>query len=323
MTTAFVLTGGGSLGAVQVGMMAALQEQGVTPDVLVGTSVGAVNAAYLAGPGTSDGRLESLSRLWNRMRRRDVFAPHPQRWVGAVLGAAPSLFTEDPLRRLLQDNLGYAELEHARLEVHVTAADLVTGEAAILSAGPVVTAVLASAAVPGLLPAVTRDGRTLVDGAVGDVDALRHADACGVDEMYLLPAGYPCAGPAPVSAAGTALTSLSLVLHHQLLHQVREYRGRAALHVVPPLCPLVVSPADFSHAASLQNRARHATRGWLTQSASHAAEPDATALALHHHAGWDRPPQTAWAQSPQTEGPQSPHTGDPGAHLSTLKGLTA
>ena len=88
--TAFVLTGGGSLGAVQVGMMTALHEQGIDPDLLVGTSVGAVNAAYVAGPGTTGQRLTSLADLWTGMRRRDVFVADPGRWLRAAVGGSPS-----------------------------------------------------------------------------------------------------------------------------------------------------------------------------------------------------------------------------------------
>lgn len=87
--TAFVLTGGGSLGAVQVGMMQALHERGTTPDLLVGTSAGALNAAYLAGPGTTSERLGSLAELWAATRRRDVFPVEPLRWLGAATRGAP------------------------------------------------------------------------------------------------------------------------------------------------------------------------------------------------------------------------------------------
>src|SRR5688572_5721746 len=219
-------------------MLAALQDHGIQPDLLVGTSVGALNAAYLAGPGTPRERVASLAVLWRQVRRRDVFVPEPRRWLAATVGAAPSLLSGTRLRALVEHHLGFERLEDARLPVHVVATDLVTGEGIALSGGPSADAVLASAAVPGLLPPVQVHGRTLVDGAVGEFDALRHADDWGATDTYLLPAGYPCAGPAPTSALGTSLTALSLLLHRQLLGQVRDYHGRARLHLLPPLCPL-------------------------------------------------------------------------------------
>jgi NTE family protein len=267
---AFVMTGGGSLGAVQVGMATALLQRGIEPDVLVGTSVGAVNAAYLAGPGTTGDRLASLAALWSGMHRRDLFSLQPRRWVRATLGTAPSMFSGDPLRLLLERHLSYHAFEDARLPLHVTATDVITGAGVILSSGPVLDAVRASAAVPGLLPPVDIGGRTLVDGAIGHPGALAHADDCDVDEIYLLPAGYPCAGTPPRTALSTLLTAVSVLLHRQLVDEVRAYNGHARLHVVPPLCPLAISPADFTHVDSLMHRARAETDGWL----SHRSDDD-------------------------------------------------
>jgi len=281
VSTAFVLTGGGSLGVVQVGMLAALHEHGVEPDLLVGTSAGALNAAFLAGADSTSHRIDALADLWQQVRRRDVFATRPRRWLAATVGAVPSLFDDSHLRALTSTHLGYEQLEDARLPVHVVATDLVTGRGEALTRGCAVDAVLASAAVPGLLPPVQHAGRTLVDGGVGEFDALRHADAHGVDDIYLLPAGYPCAGPSPVTALGITLTALSLLLHRQLQAQVRDYRGSARLHVMPPLCPLAVSPADFVHAAGLLRRSRRVSSQWLARGED-AVGPEHV-LALHDH----------------------------------------
>ncbi|WP_082580534.1 patatin-like phospholipase family protein [Phycicoccus sp. Root563] len=301
--TAFVLTGGGSLGAVQVGMMTALHEHGIDPDVLVGTSVGAVNAAYLAGPGTTGQRLTSLAALWTGMRRQDVFVAEPRRWVRAAVGGAPSMFSSRPLRLLLTTHLGYEAFEGARLGLAVTATDIVTGAALLLDSGPVVDAVAASAAVPGMLPPVRRGGRTLVDGAIGHAGALAYADAHGVADIYLLPAGYPCAAPPPATALGVGLTALNLLLHRQLVQEVRAYAGPARLHIAPPLCPLATSSADFTHANTLIRRALTSTRHWLDQPA-HATTiatqnaGAASVLAIHgphHHAA---PPITRAVSAP-------------------------
>jgi NTE family protein len=99
MTTAFVLSGGGSLGAVQVGMLAALSERGVEPDLLVGTSAGAINAAYVGGHGMGADALNDLAGIWRSLRRRDIFALRPLHGVLALAGVRPSLFTAEPLRR--------------------------------------------------------------------------------------------------------------------------------------------------------------------------------------------------------------------------------
>ena len=283
--TAFVLTGGGSLGAVQAGMISALHDHGVDPDLLIGTSVGALNAAYLAGPGRLTDRIDELAHLWTHMRRSDIFPVDPRRWLRAATGGAPSLFSGDPLQRLLTDNLGYAVFADARCRLAVTATDVVTGTALVLDEGTVVDAVAASAAVPGLLPPVLRQGRALVDGGVGHVRSLTYADTQGVDDIYLLPAGYPCAGPEPRGALAVALTALALLLHSQFVDEVERYAGPARLHVAPPLCPLTVSPADFTHAEELIERAHATTSAWLEHGDRTESDSPAGVLAFHgpHH----------------------------------------
>ena len=85
MTTAFVLSGGGNLGAVQVGMLQALADRAIVPDLLVGTSVGALNAAFLAA-GPSPSRIAELAAIWRGVRRSDVFPTSLRALLGALRG---------------------------------------------------------------------------------------------------------------------------------------------------------------------------------------------------------------------------------------------
>ena len=110
MTIAFVLSGGGSLGAVQVGMLQALAERDVHPDLLIGTSVGAINAAYVAGHGTGTKALDELAAIWRGLRRQEVFPVNPLRHLLAVTGARPSLCSNRGLRHLLETHLTYRNL---------------------------------------------------------------------------------------------------------------------------------------------------------------------------------------------------------------------
>ncbi|HEY5076072.1 MAG TPA: patatin-like phospholipase family protein, partial [Acidimicrobiia bacterium] len=95
MTVAFVLSGGASLGAVEVGMLAALRERGIRPDVIVGTSVGALNGAWLAGH--PDAPIDDLAKVWNALHRSDVFPPDARRGLFAFAGRRRSFFDERPL----------------------------------------------------------------------------------------------------------------------------------------------------------------------------------------------------------------------------------
>jgi NTE family protein len=168
MSTAFVLSGGGSLGAVQVGMMQALAQRRIQPDVLLGASAGAVNAAFIASHGFSTESLASLAELWRRTRRKDVFRFSPIRHLLALAGARPSLCTMDGLKRLTREHLTCAVLEQARLPVHVVATEVLFGKDVLLSSGDAAAAVLPSTAIPGVFPPVAVDGRPLFDGGIAN-----------------------------------------------------------------------------------------------------------------------------------------------------------
>lgn len=282
MTIAFVLSGGGSLGAVQVGMLQALADREVRPDLLIGTSAGAINAAYIAGHGTGREALDDLARVWCGLRRRDVFRFDPLRHLLAIAGTRPALCSDSGLRRLVETNLPYRNLEDASIPLHIVTTDLLSGQEVLLSSGDAVSAVMASAAIPGVLPPVERDGLTLVDGGVANNAALSQAVALGADEVYVLPTGFACAlQRAPSSAIGAALQALTLLIEQRLVIDVAHFRDSATLKVLPPLCPLAVSSADFSRAAELIERARSATGDWLDSGGPALPAPERF-LSLHH-----------------------------------------
>jgi len=187
MTTAFVLTGGGSLGAVQVGMLHALAEQDVRPDLVVGTSVGALNAAFMAGRGFSAETVGELDAIWRSVRRVDVFPVQPFRHLRSRHRAA--LCSPAGLRRLLAAELPMGRLEEARVPVHVTATDVLSGQEVLLSEGDAVSAVLASAAIPAVFPPVEIDGRLLYDGGLADNAPISKAVALGATRVLRIADG--------------------------------------------------------------------------------------------------------------------------------------
>jgi NTE family protein len=283
-TTAFVLTGGGSLGAVQVGMMAALAERAIEPDMLLGASAGAINAAYVAGRGFSMQTLEELGAVWRRLRRQDVFPLDPPRQLLALAGARPSLCRSDPLARLVDEHLVHRRLEDAQIPLHVIATDVLSGRDHVLSTGDAREAILASAAIPAVFPAVTIEGRPLFDGGVANNAPISHAVALGATRVVVLPTGYACAlTEAPRSALGNAVHALTLLIQQRLVLEVAAFQDRVELVVLPPLCPLAVSSADFRHGAELVTRAREASGRWLDEGKHCLPHPERF-LSLHDHA---------------------------------------
>jgi NTE family protein len=284
MTTAFVLSGGGSLGAVQVGMLQALAERDVYPHLLIGTSVGALNAAYVAGHGFDAASLDELAAIWRGLRRQDVFPVNPLRHVLAVAGARPSLCSTQGLQRLLDAHLTYDDLADARIPVHIVTTNLLSGEEVLLSEGSAARAVLASTAIPGVFPAVEHAGMTLVDGGIADNAALSQAVALGADEVYILPTGFACAlQHPPATALATAMQALTLLIEQRLVIDVAQFHGRGSIRVLPPLCPVSVAATDFSRADELIERARRATRAWIDKGGPSFPEPSRF-LSMHHHA---------------------------------------
>jgi NTE family protein len=281
MRTAFVLSGGASLGAVEAGMARALAHAGVRPDVLFGTSVGAVNCAFLAGHPGPDGA-DLLADTWRTLRRDEVFPIEPRKALLGVLGRRDHIVSNVSLQGLIERHLTFERLEDAPIPLHVVATDVVTGGDRLFSSGDAAKAVLASAAIPGVFPPVEIDGKRYMDGGVTANTPIAHAVASGVDVVYVLPTGHACAtNQAPRGALGMMLQAITVMIGRQLVIDIERFRSRVELRVVPTLCPLDVMPIDFSHTDELLERAYDSTRTWIA--AGEPAEAQAHLLAGHRH----------------------------------------
>jgi NTE family protein len=259
--TAFVFAGGGSLGAIQVGMLRTLLACGVRPDFVVGSSVGAINAGYFAATPNSDG-VAGLEKIWAGLRRSDVF---PLTVVNAFGLMRHPGYVVDPtgLRRLLETNLPYRRLEETSIPLHVMATNQ-QGLPVRLSSGPAVEAILASTAIPGVFPPVEIDGEALMDGAIAANTPLGLAAELGASRIVILPTGYACAlQEPPRRAVAKALHAVTLLIAWQLMHEMERMSPDIDIHLVPTLCPLAVSPFDFSTARELIERAAETAKKWI------------------------------------------------------------
>ena len=253
MTTAFVLAGGASLGAIEAGMLEALYERGITADAFVGASAGALNSGFAA---TNEQTVESAHRLqaaWRETTRRDVFPLSPLTVLRAVLRRSDHFVSDKGVRRIVQKRLGQiGRLEQARTKLGVVVTDLLEGEERLLDSGPAVPALLASAAIPAVYPPVEIDGRPYVDGGVADNTPLSQAVELGADRVYVLPTGVTVKlDRPPAGVLGMAVHAFNLLLHARLRHEIGMYRERVELVVLPPPWPLTVLPTDFSQADEL------------------------------------------------------------------------
>lgn len=280
--TAFVLAGGGSLGAVQVGMLRALTAAGVAPDLVVGASAGAINGCFFAGEPSVRGVAE-LERIWRGLERGDVFPVSLLQGGLGALGLRRYLVDPGRLRRLLARSLPVSDLAGMRVPCHLVATDLANGEEVALSTGSAVEAVLASAAIPAVFPPVSIGGRFLIDGGIANNTPVSTAVALGARRIVVLPTGYACAlTEPPRSALGMALHAVSLLISRQLRVDIERFAPHADLHVVPPLCPITAAPHDFHLAGEWIDRAATSTEQWLARGGLERHEVPAE-LGFHLH----------------------------------------
>lgn len=280
-STAFVLSGGASLGAIQVGMLMGLYERGRGPDLIVGTSAGAFNGAFIGARPQTMATAESLAEIWRGLRRGQVFPLNPLTGVLGFFGAKDHLVPSSGLRRVIERQLTVKRLEQMPIPVHVIAVDVITGEEVRLSEGPVLDSLLASAAIPAVLPPVRVQGRVLIDGGVANNTPISHAVELGATRIYVLPTGNACALPAPPrNALAMALHALSLLTQRRLMDDIERHRESAQLIVLPPPCPLAVTPIEFDHAELLIQRAYADTRKFLDAGGE---ERPAIRMRLHQH----------------------------------------
>jgi NTE family protein len=262
--TAFVFAGGGSFGAIQVGMMHALAANGVSADMVVGSSVGAINGAYYAGAPTLKGALE-LETIWRGLTRHDVF-PITWRTMLGFIWRRDFLISHDGLRKLLEDHLPYRNLQDAQLPVHIVTTDIVSGESVVFSEGSAVEAIVASTSIPGAFAPVLYRGRYLADGAISANTPVSVAVQKGARRLIILPTGYACSSDAPpVGAVANALHALTLLIARQVVNDLENLSPDIEYFVVPPLCPLTGSPYDFTLASEHIERSIKSTEEWLAQ----------------------------------------------------------
>ena len=224
----------------------------ITPDLLVATSAGALNAAFLASRPQTVETAAALGEVWRGLRRRQVFPINLVTGLVGFLGVRDHLVPDGAMRKLIRRHIEHERLEQMPLEVHVIAVDVITGEEVRLSRGPALEAVMASAAIPGVLPPVTWEGRELMDGGVANNTPISHAVELGASEIYVLPTGNACAlDEPPRGALAMALHALSLLTQRRLIDDIETHKHSAKLIVLPPPCPLSIQPIDFAHAGLL------------------------------------------------------------------------
>ncbi len=259
---AFVLTGGASRAAVQVGMLAALTDAAIRPDLVVGTSAGAVNAVAFAADPTDEG-ISRLTEGWRRTKRSRVFPLWSSSLVLGAIGHRDHLLSNRGLATLIEEFVDAVELEACAIPAHVVATDLLRGDPVVLSRGPVLPALLASAAIPGVFPPVDIGGRLLVDGGIASQTPILEAESLGAMTIYVLPTFG--AGPDTRPRRSAMLGRLQAMGHFfgDSGASMSAPTRHAVVHVLPAPATAAISLYDFRQSARLIDQAAALTRAWL------------------------------------------------------------
>ncbi len=214
-------------------MLRALVEAGVRPDLAVGTSVGAVNGAYFCGDPTADG-VARLGALWRELSGGEVFGGSVLARARTALRTGTSLHSAEPLRRLLEQHLPAGEFERLAVPFQCVAAEIEGARERWFASGPLVPAVLASCAVPGLLPPVELDGRHYLDGGLVHSIPVGRAVALGADTVYVLQVGRierPLAPPTRPWQVATV--AFEIARRHRFAADLAELPEGVTVHVLP------------------------------------------------------------------------------------------
>ena len=218
--TAFVLGGGGSRGAVQVGMLQELIRRGIRADRVYGASVGAINGASYAGQPTLD-NAERMADIWRAVKGTDIFPRGPLDGPWAFVQKRPSVHANTGLRAIIEAGIDYEDLEDAVIPIEVVTTSLTDGRERWIGHGPAVEAILASSAMPSIFPPVIIDGDMLVDGGVVNNVPISQAIAAGCDRIYVLLCGplhyHP---PPPRRPLEAQLTAFFVAIHARFIREL-------------------------------------------------------------------------------------------------------
>ncbi len=231
---AFVLGGGGIRGAVEIGMIQALLEAGIRPDIVAGTSIGAINGAQVAADPTL-AVVDTLLHAWTSPEANAVYGDSLMAQLTRLVKTKTHLNSPAPLRRLLERSLGAdTRFEDLAVPLRVVAASIERAAEHVFDSGPLIPAVLASASVPGLLPATRIGDEHFIDGGVVNSIPIDLALAAGARTIFVLQVGrVETPLVAPTTAVGAARVAFEVARRHRFARDLATLPEGVALHVLP------------------------------------------------------------------------------------------
>jgi NTE family protein len=303
--TAFVLAGGGSRGAVQVGMLTELVERGIRAERVYGASVGAVNGAAYSGDPTPEG-MERLRRIWMSLSGDTIFPRGRVHGPWTFFQQRPAVHANSGLRHILEEGLRFERLEDSVVPIEVVATSLHDGRERWLTHGPAVEAVLASAAIPAMFPPVRIGDELLIDGGVVDNVPISRAIDAGATRVYVLLCGPLHYRPRPARRPVEAvLTGFFVAVHARFARELAMVPAGVEVTVFSGGGDPAADYRDFSGTAELIAAGRSEVAAVLDAGpgagADHGAPADHADHGDGHHGrdeGGDAPDHDAPTPTP-------------------------
>ncbi len=263
--TAFVFSGGSSLGAVEVGLLKAITEKGIKADIVLGTSVGSLNGALYAYDPTLEG-VKNLESIWHKVKFNDVFTPSPITPLKNLSTFGKYLISPKNIRKLLERSIPFTRLEETAIPFYAIATDLKTGREIVVNKGIALEALMSSIAIPMVYPPQYMHNMMLVDGGVVNNSPIATAVKLGANNIVVFHIGYPNTPDADPKNLEEVLARLFLyVLTRQLISDYHYYRTQVSIHILPSINDSRLDPFDFSHSKEWIDLAYQRAIEWLEQ----------------------------------------------------------
>ncbi len=261
--TAFVLGGAGNMGAIQLGMLRALLERGIRPDLVVGCSAGALNGGAIASAPTLE-TLDRLEALWKDLTRSDVWPTGRLAGVTRLLRRGSALNGNEGLRRVVERFLPDATFADLAVPFACVATSLDTGRERWFTSGSLTEAVLASAALPVLLPPVEIDGEAFVDGATVNVVPLGKALEMGATRLFVLQLKDLDALPRrPRRPLDVLYRCFAISRNFRFVHELATLPPDIEAHVLPAAPWPRLRYDGFSHTSEIVERTHAVAAAYL------------------------------------------------------------
>ncbi len=248
--TAFVFSGGASLGAVEAGALKAVVEHGVKADLVLGTSVGSLNGAMYAHNPTMEG-VKAIEEIWNTLKVWHVFTPSPVTPIVNFTTAGQYLISPKNLRKLITDKLLFAKIEDTKIPFYVISTDIKCGEEVVFN--------------EGVFPPQHMDERTMVDGGILNNAPISTAVRLGAERIVVFPIGVPSADQEPKNLLEILIRMFIFLLNRQLSTDIQLYKDKVELVIIPPPECIDVGPHDFSKSKMLIEQSYQKAKEWLAK----------------------------------------------------------